>query len=150
MALSKAAKVTIIAIAAVVLLIGGAVFAGVWWLRSHGGMEGLAQEMDDAMGEGRSYARAGHPQAECLAGGIEALGDCWGISCVTRGQLWVRGCLDAAAPSPGLCDEVPSPLRVMQVASWQMDTCNGLGKQGNQTCVQVAAALPQWCEEQPD
>jgi len=145
--MSKGAKVTLIVIAAVVVVFGGATVGITLWLRSQGGLDGLADKAEHAMQDGREFARDGHVQDECLAGALAAHADCRGIRCAVSAQLWARGCLDVAPITEGLCDDVPGPLRILESAKWQLDKCEGLGHGSDRTCQQTVSVVQQYCDE---
>ena len=145
--MSKAAKVALIAVGVAVLIMVGLTIAGSMWLKSQGGLEGLADKAESSMREGREFAFDGHEQSECLGGALDASEGCSGIKCAVQAQLWARGCLEVATPTAGLCDEIPGPFEIMQTARWQLSVCEEHGRAHDQTCQQTVSVLQQFCED---
>jgi hypothetical protein len=131
-------KWTIIGCGGLLLLVVIAVMvAGLWWKQNSGsimaGMEAVADS-------GRAYA-ANVDQAACVAEGRQRAAESGGLRRAVANRLFVSACLEAAAPSPGLCDAVPPAGRIMDSGRWQRQECGD-----DQGCIVALQALQEFCD----
>jgi hypothetical protein len=101
--------------------------------------EALQAEMRVSADSGAAYAAA-TDQVGCVAEGMRRAEEGGGMRRSVANSLWVRGCLESAAPTAGLCAEVPPRRRVMETARWQREECGD-----NQPCVAVLQEVQEFC-----
>jgi hypothetical protein len=130
-------KWTAIGCGGVLLLVAVAALAlRHWWSQNEEAMRAEARVAADS---GAAYAAAAD-QAGCVAEGMRRAEGGGGLRRSVANTLWVRGCLENAAPTAGLCAEVPPRRRVMETARWQREECGD-----NQPCIAVLQAVQEFC-----
>jgi hypothetical protein len=88
---------------------------------------------------------AGHTQLECVDETLVRQATCEGMTCEASAQMFLTTCLAHALPSPGFCEDVPSPLELLDATTWQHEACKRLGAAEPQRCQYLIAAVPQYC-----
>lgn len=85
-------------------------------------------------------------EAGCVAEGVRRAGGCprMSVGCMTATNLFTIGCLEVAEESPGLCEGVPDPLKVLRSARWHREWCEELGSPG-EGCVAIARTVQRRC-----
>jgi hypothetical protein len=119
------------------LVLIAALVAGLWWRQNSGP---IRAGMEAATDSGRAYA-ANVDQAACVAEGRQRAEENGGIRQAVVNRLFVSACLEEAAPSPGLCDAVPSSSGIVESTRWQRRECGD-----NQGCIVALQALQEFCE----
>jgi hypothetical protein len=61
----------------------------------------------------------------------------------TQGFLTV--CLQASAPSPGFCDDVPPQNEIRKSAGWMLKKCADAGMQNDQGCQRIFGVVQSHC-----
>src|SRR5690242_17193889 len=86
---------------------------------------------------------ASHDQAQCFDEAKrrdDVCGPSTEISCHVQSGLFFDACLDAATPTPGICDGVPPSTEIMQSAQWEVGLCQGQPDNG-QNCRNLLQTL---------
>lgn len=140
-------KITLVVGVVVAALCAAAVVLGVYLWRQHG--RGLVEGGQQSFGEGREFGRTSNTRG-CLTEAVErhrraaTFGDLFGVN------LFLRGCLDAAAPTEGFCDGVPRPLEFVRTAQWGQEQCHAHGLSVEKQCGQLFAQVQQYCAALPE
>jgi hypothetical protein len=142
--MGRGAKVVLIVIASVVALLVGFVVAGYFWFQKNRGR--LLAEGQAAAAEGRAFA-AGRSSAGCVGEALARLSRCSGLTCEIKHRLFLQGCLEAATPTPGECQGVPSGNEIFASARWALAECQARGHAGEQSCPRVLQAVQRHCHE---
>jgi hypothetical protein len=137
----------VLAVIAVAALLGcGLCFGGMYfWVDQNA--DRLRESGQRVMAEAESFA-ASHSQDECIDEGLrrkDACGSGMEVICNAEAGIFLRRCLEAAAPTPGLCDGVPPPGEIMAGATWAVGYCAARGRSGDQQCAQFVRAIVEYC-----
>ena len=62
-----------------------------------------------------------------------------------RVNLFLRSCLDAAAPTPGFCDAVPGQFEFVRVVQWSQEQCQRHGLSVEKQCAQLFSQVQHHC-----
>lgn len=57
--------------------------------------------------QGRAFATGGADQQTCLDEALSRFDGCLGYACTVNHGVFLKACLNEAAPTPGFCDGVP-------------------------------------------
>ncbi len=132
-------------ITAVVLVIAGVILIGgaVYFISTHGGeyLEKGKQSIEDGKRFGETTDNHGCV-AETLTRYKQSPGMTGGISV----QLFLTGCLQSSAATPGFCDDVPAPSEFMKSASWRVHQCSLEGMANDSYCQQIFGQVQNFCE----
>jgi hypothetical protein len=140
--MSTAGKVIII-IAICVLFLGVIVVgAGIYWWTRHGrqAVAATAKYMEDAGEAGKKTDNQG-----CLDQALERYKKDEGFGGAISTSLFLQGCLQESRPTPGFCDDVPSPNDVLKGSAWQNKKCRDAGVPSDQYYRQIFAGVQQYC-----
>jgi len=135
-------KVLLVVGAVFALLCAGAAGLGVYLWRQHG--REFVEGGQQGFGEGREFGRSSNSQG-CLTEAVArhrraaSFGEMFGVN------LFLRGCLDTAAPTDGFCDGVPRPLEFLRAAQWGQEQCHRHGLSVERQCGQLFAQVQQYC-----
>lgn len=138
-------KVLLVVGVVLVLLGAGALGLGAYLWRQHG--RGLVEGGQQTVGEGREFGGRSNSQG-CLTEAVERQRRAASFGELFSVNLFVRGCLDAAAPTPGFCDGVPRPLEFVKTAQWGQEQCRRHGLSAERQCGQLFAQVQQYCAAQ--
>jgi len=132
----------IIAIIAVLLIIG-VVGAGVfWWMKNKDVLVARAKEV---VTEGKEYG--GHSDNQgCVDEGLSRYKKDPGFGSAISNSLFMNACLDASRPTPNFCDTVPKPTEFMRSAEWRREQCAHFDLSGDRYCQQLFQPIQQFCE----
>ncbi len=139
-------KVVIVVGVLLALLCAGAVGAGMYLWRRHG--RGLVEGGQQAFAAGREFGRSSNSQG-CLTEGVERHRRAASVGELLYTNLFLRGCLETGAPTPGFCDGVPRPLEFVRTAQWGQEQCGKHGLSAEKQCGQLFAQVQQHCAAQP-
>ena len=132
----------LIVCAVLVLLCAGALWLGVYVWQRHG--RGFFERGEEAYREGREFGGRTDSRG-CLTEAVErhrraaSFGELFGTN------LFLRGCLGAAAPTPGFCDGVPGQLEFVKTAEWVNGECRRHGLPPERRCHQLFTQVQQFC-----
>lgn len=124
-----------------------------WLSLACGGLEEqmneLAAQGELVMAEGES-AGMSSDQDGCLttaldksaacAGGLMEKGTCQGMA-----QVYLQGCLNTSAASPGFCDGAPTVDQIMDTVNWGVAQCEAAGRSSEQSCGNVQQTRAEFC-----
>jgi hypothetical protein len=135
----KACLVVAAILASVTIVFFG--IAWFWWSR-HGQevirMSGQARE--EGLRLGRTTSEQG-----CLAAAIERHRQRPGFQEQVANNLFLSGCLSAAAPTTGFCDGVPSSSEMIASARWRAARCSEADFSDNR-CQQLFGTVQGHCD----
>lgn len=126
----------------------GCVVCGVsgWlWLQSQAGE---MREMGVRVQQEAAEFAASHDQLECRDEALRRSDACGApreILCHAGTGVFLRSCLAAATPTPGLCDGVPAGTDIMAGAQWTATHCAELGRAQDASCPQLVRAIVDHC-----
>jgi membrane protease YdiL (CAAX protease family) len=66
-------------------------------------------------------------------------------ACTTQANAFLAACLRRADPTPGFCDDVPTPTDVGGNMKFANDTCSKLKDVDGATCAMVVREIPTFC-----
>lgn len=101
----------------------------------------IARASARAKAEAKAFAGE-HEQLDCAPEAFRRIDGCDGIWCLASTPEFTRECLRRAAPSPGLCDEVPDST-VLALA-WPTTACLEI-EADPQLCRRILAELVKVC-----
>ena len=102
-----------------------------------------AKKVDE---EGRVFA-AGKTANDCVDEALRRLQIHSGFMDEVRTRTFLRGCLEAAADSPGVCDGVPPHREIIRTATWSLRDCARRGMPQSQPCTRALQELQTYCEK---
>ena len=120
MALGKGLKIFLIVVGAIVLLVALLIGGFAWWLSSN--RDELKAMGDRAKAEATEFSRGRNGEA-CLAEGLRQLGACDGLICTVKTRVFLTACLEAAEPSPNLCEGTPASDSIIDSVKWRRNRC---------------------------
>lgn len=135
-------KVLLVVGAVLALLCAGAVGLGVYLWRQHG--RGFVEGGQEAFREGREFGARTDSEG-CVAEAVERRRRAASFGELFRVNLFLRSCLDAAAPTPGFCDAVPGQLEFTETARWGQEQCRRHGLASDPQCPQLFSQVQQFC-----
>lgn len=143
---TRTALIVLAAIAALGLAACLACGVGGWlWLeRTAGEMRETGARVE---GEAQTFAAA-HTQAECVDESLRRNDLCAGdtdVMCRAQAGVFLRRCIDRAAPSPGLCDGTPRIDDIMGRAEWAVGHCRRVGRGADRSCPQLVGPIVEHC-----
>ena len=121
-------KALLIVALILVLLVVGAVAAGVfWWMRNKDQLMTRAKEV---VTEARDFGRQTDNQG-CVDESISRYKKEPGFGSAISTGIFMRTCLEASKPTPGFCDQVPKSTEFMKSADWRLKQCRLAGLQSD-------------------
>jgi len=135
-------KVLLVVGVVVALLCAAAAGLGVYLWRRHG--RGLVEGGQQAVQEGREFGGRANSRG-CVAEAVERHRRAASLGEMFHVNLFLRSCLDAAAPTPGFCDAVPGPLEFVKTAEWSQEQCSRHGLSAERQCGQLFTQVQQFC-----
>ena len=82
---------------------------------------------------------------DCIDESLTRLRTSKGILGEARTRVFLRACLDVAAPSPQMCDGVPPRSEIIRTATWSLHECAQRGMAHSQPCTRVVQELQERC-----
>ena len=132
----------IVAIIAVVLIIG-VVGAGVfWWMRNKDALMARAKEV---VTEAKDFGAKTDNQG-CVDESISRYKKEPGFSSAISNSIFMRTCLDASRPTSGFCNDVPQKTEFMKSAEWRRGQCEKINLSGDRYCQQLFQPVQDYCE----
>lgn len=139
-------KITLVVGLVLAFVCAGAAGVGVYLWRRHG--RGLLEGGQQGFGEGREFGRTSNSRG-CLTEAVERHRRAASFGELFAVNLFLRGCLDAAAPTEGFCEGVPRPLEIVRTAEWGREQCHAHGLSVERQCGQLFAQVQQYCAARP-
>jgi hypothetical protein len=96
--------------------------------------------------EGTAFAQ-GKNANDCIDESLARLRTSKGILGEARIRVFLKGCLEVAAPSPQMCEDVPPRSEIIKSATWALHECSQRGMSGSQPCSRVMQELQERCEK---
>jgi hypothetical protein len=127
-----------------VVLVLGAVVAGVYLLKRYGPevVEAGKQTINEAQEYGRRTDNEG-----CLNEAVARHNRSDGFTGMIKTNLFLRACLESSRPSPGFCDSVPRQTEFVKSAQWQLQQCGHYNLKTENQCGQLFQQVQQFCEQ---
>ena len=132
----------LIVCAVLVLLCAGALWASVYFWQKHG--RGFVESGQETFRDGQEFGRRADSRG-CLTEAVERHRRAASFNELFRTNLFLRGCLDAAAPTPGFCDGVPGQLEFVKTGQWVNEECRRHGLSLERQCQQLFGQVQQHC-----
>ena len=127
---------------AIVLLVVGAVAAGVyWWSRNKDALMARAKEV---VAEGKDFGGHSNNQG-CVDESISRYKKEPGLSTAISTSIFMRTCLDTSEPTPGFCDDVPKETEFIKSGQWRVEQCRSYGLGGDSYCPNLFQPVQQFC-----
>lgn len=137
------AKVLIIIAVLAVLLVVGAIVAGAfWWSRNK---DTLIAKGKAVITEGQDAGRKTDNQG-CVDQSLSRYEAAPGFSGAISSSIFMQTCLQASKPTPGFCDEVPKESDFVKSAGWRVSQCEKADLSADQYCQQLFAPVQRFCE----
>lgn len=127
-----------------VLLCAGALLLGVYFWQKHG--RGFVESGQEAFRDGQEFGGRTDSRG-CLTEAVERHRRTASFNELFRINLFLRGCLDAAAPTPGFCDAVPGQLEFAKTGHWVNEECRRHGLSAEGQCRQLFSQVQQHCAQ---
>ncbi len=115
MALAKGLKIFMMVAGAIVLLVAILIGGFAWWLSSN--RDDLKAQGDQIKAEATAFGQGRNGEA-CLAEGLRQLVACDGLMCKVKTVVFLTACLEAAEPSPSLCEGAPPSDSILDSVKW--------------------------------
>ena len=138
------AKALIIVLIVGLLMVVGAIAAGVYW---------WSHNKDALIARGKAQVTEGHnvglttDNQGCVDQSISRYKTDPGIAGVIAANLFMQTCLQASKPTPGFCDEVPRETEFVKSGQWRLAQCNRVDLSSDQYCQQLFAPVQRFCEK---
>jgi hypothetical protein len=136
-------KVLLIVLAVVVVLVIGAIAAGIYYVSSH--KDAWLAKGRAVMTEGKDFGRSTDNQG-CVDESVSRYKKEPGLTSVLSSSFFMRACLDASRPTPGFCDQVPKQTDFIKSARWRVEECQRINLSSDSNCQQLFTPVQQFCE----
>lgn len=136
-------KVTLILIAATILVFVAAGIVGYFWVTSHAGDWRAAAEKVKA--EGTSFGQGKGAEA-CIDEALARLQRCDGILCEVNAKVFLTSCVATSNVPQGFCATIPPRTEIIASAQWALQECERRGDPNDRACTQLIAGLQDYCE----
>ena len=135
-------KALLIVALIMVLLVVGAVAAGVfWWMRNKDQLMTRAKEV---VTEARDFGRQTDNQG-CVDESISRYKKEPGFGSAISTAIFMRTCLEESRPTAGFCNDVPKETEFIKSAQWRVEQCGRVGLAGDSYCKQLFQPVQQYC-----
>lgn len=120
------------------------VIGGFFWLQHRN--DGLAEAIEESVLEGEAIGRVGDQWA-CVWAAYDRSKGCGRVApvCEMKVAVFLRHCLDHAAPGPKFCEGVPADGDVMHSAEWAYDNCDDLTGRDHDRCAGIFQTVQSYC-----
>jgi|GEM_PF-2231769 len=120
------------------------VIGGFFWLQYRS--DGLTQAIDKSVVAGEEIGRDGDQWA-CVWAAYARSSGCGRVApvCEVKVGVFLRHCLDHAAPGAKFCEGVPHDGDVMRSAMWAYDNCDDLTGRDNERCARIFQTVQSYC-----
>ena len=132
----------IVAILAVLLVVGVIVGGVVWWSRNKDALLGRAKEV---VAEGKEFGRNSDNQG-CVDESVSRYKKEPGFGSAISTSIFMRTCLDASRPTPRFCNDVPKKNEFMKSAEWRGSQCRRIDLSSDSYCQQMFQPVQEFCE----
>jgi len=138
------AKALIIVVVLVVLLVGGVIAVGVYWISQN--KDALIARGKAQVEEGREAGRATDNQG-CVDQSVLRYKAEPGFASGIATSIFMQSCLDVSRSTPGFCDEVPKESEFIKSGQWRVAQCQRVDLSSDQYCQQLFAPVQRFCEK---
>ena len=114
-------------------------------------------QKDELKEQGKASIEEGRAAGRSLdAAGCEELAfrrgkDCSGLVCGVATGVFLGGCLQEAAGTPGYCEEVPSSDDLLGLVTWRLKWCATHGRESNDpVCTSTSTSKQGHCRHRVD
>ncbi len=139
------AKALIIAAVLMVLLVVGAIGAGIWWWSRN--KDTLIARGKAVVAEGKDAGRKSDNQG-CVDQSISRYKKAPGFASSIETSIFMQTCLQNSRPTPGFCDEVPRETEFIKTAQWRIAQCSRVDLSSDHNCQQLFKPVQQFCQRQ--
>ena len=139
------AKALIIVGVLLVLLVVGAIGAGLYWWSNN--KDALMARGKALIEEGEEAGRRTDNQG-CVDKAITRYKAEPGFTNGISTGIFMDSCLRVSSPTPGFCDDVPVETQFMKSGQWQLAQCERVGLGSDQFCRQLFQGVQRFCDKQ--
>lgn len=141
---SKGVKVLLIVLGLCFTAIIAVIAAGVFWVTENA--DQLKKGAEEIGAEAEAFA-ANADQTGCMDETLVRLKACGAVSpvCDVKELIFLRVCLDRAAPTPGFCEGVPKPSDIMASTQWALEQCTFADAVSTNRCNRMQQARQRHC-----
>jgi len=132
----------IIAVLAVLLVVGVIVAGAYWW--SHN-KDALIRRGKAQITEGHDFGLTTDNQG-CVDYSILRYKADRGFAGAIAANLFLQSCLDSSKQTPAFCDEVPRETEFIKSSEWRLTQCKRVDLSADQYCQQLFAPVQRFCE----
>lgn len=133
----------IIAVLAVLLVVGVVVAGAYWWSRNK---DTLIAKGKAVVTEGQDAGRNTDNQG-CVDQSISRYKAEPGFSSAITTGIFMQSCLPVSRATSGFCDEVPKQTEFMKSGEWRIAQCEKVDLSSDQYCQQLFAPVQRFCEK---
>ncbi len=139
------AKALIITLVVMVLLVVGAIAAGIfWWSRNK---DALIARGKAVVTEGKDAGSKSDNQG-CVDQSISRYKKAPGFARSIEASIFMQTCLQISRPTPRFCDEVPKQTEFIKTAEWRVAQCRRVDLSSDNYCQHLFTPVQQFCERQ--
>lgn len=136
-------KVLLIILLIGILLIVGAIGAGVWWwMRNKDALRSRARAI---VTEGKDFGKTADNQG-CVDEAVKRYKKDPGFLAAFANQGFLTGCLEASRPTTGFCDNVPLG-DFAKMGEWRESQCRRYDLQSGRDCQALVMPVTMFCGE---
>jgi hypothetical protein len=139
------AKALIIVLVLMVLLVIGAIGAGIWWWSRN--KDTLIARGKAVVAEGKDAGRKSDNQG-CVDQSISRYKKEPGFASSIEASIFMQTCLQNSRPTPGFCDEVPKQTEFTRTAEWRMEQCRRVDLSSDNYCQHLFTPVQQFCQRE--
>ena len=136
-------KALLIVLALLVVLVVGAIAAGVYWWSQN--KDALIARGKATIEEGQEFGRRSDNQG-CVDETIARYRKERGFTAAIASSVFETACLNTSRATPGFCDDVPRQSEFMKSGQWRVDQCSKFDLEGDKYCQQLFSPVQQFCE----
>lgn len=138
------AKVLIVIFVLGLLVVLGAIGAGVYWWSNN--KDALIAKGKAVVAEGQEAGRHTDNQG-CVDQSVARYKAEPGFTSGISTSIFLQTCLQASKPTPGFCDTVPKETEFIKAGQWQLAQCQQVGLGSDQYCRQLFQTVQRFCDK---
>ncbi len=147
----KTVKILLIVMFCLVASVGTCIGGFAWWVKANKDELGvlgdvLMAKADDVKAEAKAFATT-VDQNGCVNHAFRVLKKKGGFMAEVNNGLFMVTCLEAATPSPGICNGVPPTGNILESVGFQATFCADRGALNMQACGRLVSRLQGFCDK---
>ena len=139
------AKALIIVLVLMVLLVAGAIGAGIWWWSRN--KDTLIARGKAVVTEGKDAGRNSDNQG-CVDQSISRYKKEPGFASSIEASIFMQTCLQHSRATPGFCDDVPKQIEFTRTVEWRMAQCRRVDLSTDNYCQNLFTPVQQFCQRE--